>query len=96
LIVPGTPNKRISTIVKADISQLVGAPGETNHPKVRGMEDLIIRKALEYDKQPLVMTGNRNRIKELLSMGVKAFRVGSDSNIIFNAFKDTVRELKGK
>ena len=81
---------------KADISQSAGLPGQTNHPKVIEMEELIIRKALEYDKQPVILAGNRNRIKELLSMGEKVFVAGVDDMIILKAFKDILCELKGK
>lgn len=80
---------------KADISQSVGVPGQTDHPRVKEAEELIIKKALEYGKQPVVMAGNRNRIKELHSMGVKAFMAGVDGEIILKAFRDNVRELKG-
>ena len=79
---------------KADISQSVGVPSQTNHPRVKEMEDLIIRKALEYGKQPVILTRNKKRINELLSAGVKAFMVGLDSDIILEAFKDIVCKLK--
>lgn len=78
---------------KADISQSAGIPGQTNHPIVKEMEDLIVKKALEYGKQPVILVRDKNRIKELLSIGVKVFMLGSDADIIFEAFKDTVYRL---
>lgn len=79
---------------KADISQSAGVPGQTDHPRVKEMEELIIKKALEHGKQPVVLVGDGNRIKKLVAMGEKIFMVGIDNEIIFRAFKDVVFNLK--
>jgi len=80
---------------KADISQSAGVPGQLNHPKVIEMENLIVRKALEAGKQPVVMVGGRERLLELQRMGVKVFMAGLDQEMILRAFQGRVRELKG-
>ncbi|MFZ7120269.1 MAG: HpcH/HpaI aldolase family protein [Eubacteriaceae bacterium] len=79
---------------KADISQSAGIPGQTNEKKVIEMEDLIIKKSLEYGKQPVIMVNSRDRIKELLERGERFFSVGPDYEIFLKSFKDTISEFK--
>jgi 4-hydroxy-2-oxoheptanedioate aldolase len=81
---------------KADIAQSAGVPGQLNHVKVTEMENLIIQKALEYGKQPVVMVNSRKRMEELLTIGAKAFTVGPDYEIFFTALKDFVYQYKYK
>jgi len=80
---------------KCDISQSAGVPGQTNDPKVVEMENLIIKKALEYGKQPVILVNSRKRIDELMAMGEKIFTVGPDYEIFLKVLQDSVREYKG-
>ena len=58
---------------KADISQSAGIPGQTNDPKVVAMENLIIKKALEHGKQPIILINDKKKMEELLAIGAKIF-----------------------
>ena len=81
---------------KADISQSAGVPGNLNHSKVIEMENLIIKKALEYGKQPVILVNSRKRIEELLTLGAKAFTVGFDYEIFLAALKEFILKYKKK
>lgn len=79
---------------KGDISQSVGKPGQLTDPEVVNMENLIIKKALEYKKIPIVLVSNKQSLQEKMALGEKFFTVNNDEVLLFNAFKNIVRELK--
>ncbi len=79
---------------KGDISQSAGKPGQTTAPEVLEMEQLIIRKALEHGKQPVVLASSRSFIEEMMRQGEKVFTVGPDEVIFANALQSFVEKLK--
>lgn len=80
---------------KADISQSAGIPGQINDTKVIEMENLIVKKALEYGKQPVILVNNKKKIDELLSIGAKIFTTIHDYEVFLKSFETCTREFKG-
>jgi 2-keto-3-deoxy-L-rhamnonate aldolase RhmA len=80
----------------ADISQSLGIPAQINDPRVTEIEDTIIRKTLEYGKQPCIRVDNRERFEELSSLGVKVFPLGSDEVMLQKALKHRIQEFRSK
>ncbi len=76
----------------ADLSQSMGIPGQNNDPRVTEIENVIIRKTLEYGKQPCIKVGNRSRYDQLVSWGVKVFNVGRDEALLQNAMIKSLQE----
>lgn len=81
---------------KGDISQSVGKPGQTASPEVLEFETLLIRKALEHGKTPVVLVPGVDAIKERMKLGEKVFTCGPDETIIANAFKAYVDNIKSQ
>ncbi|MBN1968739.1 MAG: hypothetical protein JW870_05185, partial [Candidatus Delongbacteria bacterium] len=79
---------------KADISQSAGIPGQTNDPQVVEMENLIIKKALEYGKPPVILVNSKKRIDELLALGAKIFTTIHDYEVFLKALQNEAREYK--
>ncbi len=78
---------------KADLSQSMGLIGQTGHPKVIEAENLIIKKALAYGKEPSMLAGSKKRVHELWDMGVKLITLGPDTNLIAECYKKTVETM---
>ena len=78
---------------KADISQSMGIPGQTDDARVIDFETAVISKAIQYGKQPVVVARGK-RLQELMNMGVMWFMVGMEYDIIKNAFERHIVELK--
>ncbi|MDR1732698.1 MAG: hypothetical protein LBR61_11455 [Synergistaceae bacterium] len=71
-----------------DTSLSLGVPGETTHPKVLEMEDLIIRKALQHGKTPVIMVSSKEELQSMLKKGVKVFTVANDEAMLRDAMKN--------
>jgi 4-hydroxy-2-oxoheptanedioate aldolase len=71
-----------------DISQSLGIPGESTHPKVLEMEDLIIRKALQYGKTPVILVSSKEEMRTFVNKGVKVFTVANDEALLRGAMKN--------
>jgi 4-hydroxy-2-oxoheptanedioate aldolase len=80
---------------KGDISQSVGKPGKTDDPEVVEFEKLLVSKAIEHGKQPVLLARNADYVKEMLRLGVKVFTAGPDELIFANALKSLVKLYKG-
>lgn len=78
---------------KADLSQSMGLSGQMSHPKVVEAENLIIKKAIEYGKEPTALVSSRERVHELWDMGVRIMTAGVDISMIANLYKNTVDQL---
>jgi 4-hydroxy-2-oxoheptanedioate aldolase len=70
-----------------DISQSLGVPGESTHPKVLEMEDLIIRKSLQYGKVPVILVSSKEEMRAFMNKGVKVFTIANDEMLLRNAMK---------
>ncbi|GHT00957.1 hypothetical protein AGMMS50276_27990 [Synergistales bacterium] len=79
---------------KADISQSIGKPGQTTAPEVVEFEKLLLSKALEHGKTPLMKGDSPAFIKEMMGLGEKAFTCGPDEVIIADAFKSYAESLR--
>lgn len=80
---------------KQDISQSAGIPGKTADPIVLDFEEAIVKTALKYGKQPCIMATTKERINKLMEMGEYVFTVDPDYELIREAYKRYVNELKG-
>lgn len=78
---------------KADLSQSMGMTGQMTHPKVVEAENYIIKKAIEYGKEPTALVGSRERAHALWDMGVRIMTAGVDLSMIANLYKTTVDQL---
>lgn len=79
---------------KADLSQSLGVPGQKNHPDVLKAEAFIIKKALEYGKYPTLAADNRERVEELMDMGVRCFLIGKDEPLAYKAIESKLKQIK--
>ncbi|MBO5493551.1 MAG: hypothetical protein J6H20_08135 [Pyramidobacter sp.] len=79
---------------KGDISQSMGKPGQLTDPEVLAMEDLLIKKALQHGKIPLMLAASPEFVKSKMAMGAKFFSVGPDEILLLNAFKDFVKKYQ--
>jgi len=73
---------------KMDLSQALGVPGQNSHPQVIAAEDLIVKKAVQYGKQPTMLVANPQRAQALRTMGVYCMTVCYDSDFIYHAFRN--------
>lgn len=80
---------------KADLSQSFGVPGQKNHPDVLAAEALIVKKALEYGKIPTLAADTRERVEELMEMGVRCFLIAKDEPLAYQAIEDKLKNIKG-
>jgi len=78
---------------KADLSQSLGVPGQTQHKTVLEAENYIIKKALEFGKIPTIMASTRQRVQELIEMNVKVITTG-DTSLLFKSFKAVLNEMR--
>ena len=80
---------------RADISQVLSVPGETDHPKVDEFEDAVIKKALEYKKIPMLMVApNKAAQEKLLQKGVHVMVICSDYEFMFNGMQAAIKEMR--
>ena len=79
---------------KGDISQSVGKPGKTDDPEVVEFEKLLIRKALEHGKTPVMLARSPEYVADMRNAGVKVFTAGPDELIFFNALKAFVKNYR--
>ena len=89
-----TPGVDMISSGKGDISQSVGKPGQTNDPEVVEFERLLVRKALEHGKTPVLLARGSEYVSEMLKTGVKVFTAGPDELIFANALKSFVNTYK--
>jgi 4-hydroxy-2-oxoheptanedioate aldolase len=75
---------------KADLSQSMGLACQMSNPKVIESENFIIKKALEFGKEPTLIASSRERIKEVWDMGVRIITIGNDTQMIAKMLKDSV------
>ena len=73
-----------------DIAQSLGIPGESAHPKVLEMENLIIEKALKHGKTPVILVSSREEMRDFMGKGVKVFTIASDEALLREALKNRV------
>ena len=78
---------------KADLSQSLGYPGQSNHPDVLKAEEDIIRKALEYKVQPSLLVGNKERCEHLRTLGAHSFTIARDRNLLMDNMKKRVGQF---
>lgn len=79
---------------RGDISQSIGRAGETRHPKVLEMEDLIIQKALQYNKTPAILVFSKEELEAVRKKGVNVFTVGNDEQLLRNALAACARSFR--
>ena len=79
---------------KADLSQSLGVPGQKDHPDVLAAEEYIVKKALEYDKIPTLAAYTRDRVEELMEMGVRCFLIAKDETLAYKAIEDKINGIK--
>ncbi len=79
---------------RCDISQSLGVTGQVKDPRVREMEMLIIDKALEHGKVPVILISAREELAGMLARGVRVFTVGNDEVLLRNAMKRCLDEYR--
>jgi 4-hydroxy-2-oxoheptanedioate aldolase len=79
---------------KGDISQSLGMPGQTTAPEVLEFEQLLVRKALEYRKRPVLLANTKKNIEDLMRLGVRIFTCGPDELIFARSLQSFVKDLK--
>jgi 4-hydroxy-2-oxoheptanedioate aldolase len=79
---------------KGDLSQALGFPGQTSHPKVLEAESLVIKKALDYGKAPILLAKTPERVAELKEMGVFCFGICRDTVLLYNSIKGHIVKFK--
>ena len=80
---------------RSDISQIMGVPGEKQHPKVIEFEDTIIKKTLESGKIPMLHVSDKTDCDVLMQKGVFAMVYGSDEDFLQKAMHSAVQKMKG-
>jgi len=91
LSVPGVD---IVATGRMDLSQDYGVLGQGSHPDVMAAEDIVIRKALEYGKYPLMTAGSRKQYEELVAKGVRLITVAFDTQFILKSFKEHLAKFR--
>lgn len=81
---------------KADLSQALGVAGQKEHPDVLAAEAFIVKKALEYGKIPTLAADSRERVGELMEMGVRCFLIGKDEPLAYKAIENKLKRIKGE
>ena len=84
----------IVAVGRLDLSQSYGVIGQSNHPDVVAAENLVIQKALEYGKYPLITASSPKQFEELREKGVKLMTIAFDTQFILKAFKDHIQKFK--
>lgn len=79
---------------KADLSQSLGVPGQKDHPDVLKAEEFIVKKALEHGKYPTLVADSRERVEELMAMGVRCFLIGKDEPLAYKAIANKLQQIK--
>ena len=88
---------------RSDISQALGVPGETKHPKVDAFENRVIEKSLEHHKIPMVFIASSKMLlesnelpqEELLQKGVNVIVVDQDYQYMLNGMQAAVQKMRG-
>lgn len=76
---------------KGDLSQAYGLLGQNTHPLILEKESYIIRKGLEHNKIPTVLSINAERTRELYGLGVKMITIGSDMEIYAQGIRSCLK-----
>lgn len=79
---------------KADLSQSLGVPGQKDHPDVLKAEEFIVKKALEHGKYTTLVADSRQRVEELMAMGVRCFLIGKDEPLAYKAIANKLKQIK--
>lgn len=80
---------------KADLSQSMGLACQMTNPQVIEGENFIIKKALEFGKEPTLLASSTERIREVWDMGVRMITIGNDTQMIAKMLKDSVTHCFG-
>jgi 2-keto-3-deoxy-L-rhamnonate aldolase RhmA len=78
-----------------DLSQSYGHLGNSTHEDVLQTEALIIRRAINAGKQPMILARDAARVSELRAMGVRLFMVASDHSLLYRSLKGALAAVKG-
>ena len=76
-----------------DLSQSYGMLGDNLNPFILDTEKAIIQKAIEYNKQPMILSGTAQRTKELREMGVRLIIVTQDNKVLYRGLKQALAEV---
>jgi 4-hydroxy-2-oxoheptanedioate aldolase len=79
---------------RGDISQSLGVPGETKHPRVIEVEDFIIKKTLQHGKTPSILALTKEDLLDLMGKGVNFFTIANDDTLLINAMKRHVDDFR--
>jgi 4-hydroxy-2-oxoheptanedioate aldolase len=78
-----------------DISQSLGVPCEADHPKVDEFEDIVIKKAFQGGKIPILGAGNEKEARDIFSkQKVPLLIVSRDIAFLMNGMSALVKSLK--
>lgn len=77
-----------------DLSQSYGVPGQNTHPTVTAAEETVIKKSLEYGKQPVLLVSTSKRKEQLQAMGVRGFMLGRDTQLLRDAMKENLNSYR--
>ncbi len=78
-----------------DLSQSYGLLGQNTAPEILAKEKSIIEKAVAAGKQPMILSSNAQRTRELRGMGVRLLLVTQDNKVLYRGLKNTLAEALG-
>ena len=78
----------------ADFSFSKGDPSLQGSNELRGYEELVIKKSIEYDVPPRIEIGEVEQAKRYIDLGVRHFCIGWDRFIYSAAISRLGRGLK--
>ena len=77
-----------------DLSQSLGIPGETSHPKVFDAAQRIVRSAEARDVAVGVFTNSEQDARRWLEMGVRYLCLSVDTVFLLNAMRAAVTKFR--
>jgi 4-hydroxy-2-oxoheptanedioate aldolase len=80
-----------------DISQSLGIPCEADHPKVDEFEDIVIKKAFQGGKIPILGAANEKEARDIFNkQHVPLIIVSRDIAFLTNGMSALVKSLRGQ
>ncbi len=78
-----------------DISQSLGIPGQTTHPKVIEIENQILDRVYKAGKSTFLAVRDFQEARQFYEKGARALTIGSDVSILTKGIKSLVSQFSG-
>jgi 2-keto-3-deoxy-L-rhamnonate aldolase RhmA len=78
----------------ADYSMNIGRPGDKDHPDVKAVEKMVIKKSINAGIPPRAEIMDPDQAKYYLDLGVRHFSLGVDLTILFNWWVENGDKLR--